>query len=225
VLQTVVFPVIDSTLGSTPAGQMASLAAGFAIGFATPGGANRGGSAAHGGSSMPHISGFDGTVSHVKVPDVGAVRVKVPDVPSIHGKVPDMPGIKAPDAPVHAKVPDVPDVPTLHPASPELQGITKPYSNSRPPYGKGQVENVWNAHVDPTTGKVTDPSGALISWDRSLPRKGQWDMGHIPGQKYSETHGQYMKGEIDCAEFLKWYKDPVYYRPELPITNQSHKFE
>ena len=109
VLQTVVFPVIDSTLGSTPAGQMASLAAGFAIGFATPGGANRGGSAAHGGSPMPHISGFDGTVSHVKVPDVGAVRMKVPDVPPIHGKVPDMPGIKAPDAPAaHVATPDVP---------------------------------------------------------------------------------------------------------------------
>ena len=102
---------------------------------------------------------------------------------------------------------------------------TKPYANSRPSYGKTQVEDVWNAKVDPQTGKVLDPSGANITWDRTIPRKGQWDMGHIPGEKYSGIHGQYMRGEISQKDFLAWYKNPANYRPELPSTNRSHKFE
>lgn len=30
---------------------------------------------------------------------------------------------------------------------------------------------------------------------------GQWDMGHIPGQEYSNIHAQYMNGEISLDEF------------------------
>ena len=101
----------------------------------------------------------------------------------------------------------------------------KPYAKSRPSYGKDQVEQVWERAKDPITGKVYDPSGAEIIWDRSKPRNGQWDMGHIPEAKYSEVHQKYMNGEMSKEEFLNWYRDPANYRPELPSTNRSHKYE
>lgn len=74
-------------------------------------------------------------------------------------------------------------------------------------------------------GKVIDPTGKEITWDKTRKRAGQWDMGHIPGEKYSEKHRQYMSGEISKSEFLEWYRDPFNYRPELPSTNRGHKYE
>ena len=102
---------------------------------------------------------------------------------------------------------------------------TKPYATSRPNYGKDQVEMVWKNAKDPVTGKVYDPSGTEIIWDRSKPRKGQWDMGHLPEEKYSVKHREYMEGRMSKEDFLAWYRDPNNYRPELPSTNRSHKCE
>ncbi|MBO5615002.1 MAG: hypothetical protein J5932_02625 [Prevotella sp.] len=34
-----------------------------------------------------------------------------------------------------------------------------------------------------------------------------------------------MKGIITKEEFLKWYRNPLHYRPELPKNNRSHRFE
>ncbi|MDY5699652.1 MAG: GH-E family nuclease [Lachnospiraceae bacterium] len=104
-------------------------------------------------------------------------------------------------------------------------GTKKPYATSRPSYGKGQVEQVWENAKDPITGKVYDPSGVEITWDPTKPRNGQWDMGHIPGEKYSEMHQLYMDDVITKDEFLEWYRNPDNYRPELPSTNRSHKYE
>ncbi len=107
----------------------------------------------------------------------------------------------------------------------KLPNANKPYANSRPSYGKTQVEDVWNTHANPKTGRVTDPAGVEFSWDKSIPRRGQWDMGHIPGQKYADIHARYMSGEINSQEFLDWYRNPANYRPELPSTNRSRLFE
>ena len=60
---------------------------------------------------------------------------------------------------------------------------------------------------------------------RTKPRRGQWNMGHMPGQKYSEVHELYMNDVISKDEFLQWFKDEANYRPELPSTNRGHKFE
>ena len=99
-----------------------------------------------------------------------------------------------------------------------------PYMYSRPTYADGQVEAVWEAWKS-ADGKVYDPSGQEIIWDRSKPRKGQWDMGHIPGQKYSDMHTLFAMGALSRREFLDWYRNPANYRPELPKTNRSHKYE
>ncbi|MDY2608183.1 MAG: HNH/ENDO VII family nuclease, partial [Lachnospiraceae bacterium] len=104
-------------------------------------------------------------------------------------------------------------------------GVKKPYATSRPSYGKGQVEQVWENAKDPVTGKVYDPSGVEIIWDSTKPRNGQWDMGHIPGEKYSDMHQLYMDDVISKEEFLEWYRNPDNYRPELPSTNRSHNYE
>ena len=103
--------------------------------------------------------------------------------------------------------------------------MTKPYATSRPSYGKGQVEQVWENAKDPVTGKVYDPSGIEITWDLTKPRNGQWDMGHIPGEKYSQMHQLYMDDVISKEEFLEWYRNPANYRPELPRTNRSRRYE
>ncbi|TFJ46866.1 hypothetical protein CKN80_03775 [Carnobacterium divergens] len=101
----------------------------------------------------------------------------------------------------------------------------KPYMNSRPSYGKNQVNDVWNAAKDPLTNNVYDPTGEVIPWDLSKPRNGQWDMGHIPGQKYSDIHELYVRDIINKQEFLEWYRNPNNYRPELPSTNRGHQYE
>ena len=100
-----------------------------------------------------------------------------------------------------------------------------PYWNSRPKYAAGQEEQVWQNAQEENDGNVYDPSGERISWDRTKPRKGQWDMGHLPGQKYSDKHKDYLENKLSKEEFLKWYRDPLNYRPELPKTNRGHKYE
>jgi len=101
----------------------------------------------------------------------------------------------------------------------------KTYSTSRPSYAPGQIEAVWELALQRGGGKVYDPSGVEITWDRSRPRNGQWDMGHIPEEKYSVKHKEYMDGLITKEEFVAWYRDPNNYRPELPSTNRGHKYE
>ena len=101
----------------------------------------------------------------------------------------------------------------------------KPYATSRPSYAEGQIEQVWENAKDPITGKVYDPSGVEITWDPTKPRNGQWDMGHMPDAKYSVMHQLYMDDLMSLEDFLAWYRNPANYRPELPSTNRSHKYE
>ncbi|MDR4892723.1 MULTISPECIES: DUF6443 domain-containing protein [unclassified Chryseobacterium] len=105
----------------------------------------------------------------------------------------------------------------------EAKVAKKPYSKSRPSYGKGQVDEVWeSAKKD---GKVHDPNtGEELTWDKAIkPRS--WDMGHLPGQEYRTLHEKYMSGKITKEEFLKEYKNPKNYQPESKSANRSHKYE
>ena len=104
------------------------------------------------------------------------------------------------------------------------QKDTRPYLKNRPAYGKNQEQTVYDNGRN-IFGNVYDPSGAKVPWDPSKPRKGQWDMGHIPGQKYSVVHSKYVIEMMTPKEFVQWYRDPKNYRPELPSTNRSHKYE
>ena len=108
--------------------------------------------------------------------------------------------------------------------SPEGKRDKRPYLRHRPSFGKNQ-EQIMYENGKNIFGNVYDPSGAKVPWDPSKPRKGQWDMGHIPGQKYSVVHARYVKEMMTPEEFAQWYRDPKNYRPELPSTNRSHKYE
>ena len=60
------------------------------------------------------------------------------------------------------------DTLSLHDALPICGSGNKPYTNSRPSYGKNQVNEVWENAKDPITGKVYDPSGVEITWDKDV---------------------------------------------------------
>ena len=101
--------------------------------------------------------------------------------------------------------------------------VKKPYSNNRPSYAKGQVEEVWERAKD-KDGIVRDPyTGEVLTWDKSKPRT--WDMGHIEGEEYRKMHKRYMDGEISKDDFLNWFRNPDNYQPQSQYSNRSHKFE
>ena len=101
----------------------------------------------------------------------------------------------------------------------------KRYASHRPWMPKKVICDVWERAKSRGNGKVFDPSGVEIAWDITQNRRGQWDMGHIPGQKYSDMHKLYMENKISEEQFVAWYQNPDNYRPELPSTNRSHKYE
>ncbi|MGH4126308.1 MAG: HNH/ENDO VII family nuclease [Clostridium sp.] len=112
-------------------------------------------------------------------------------------------------------------------------GNSKAYSNSniRPKYADGQVEAVWENAKD-GNGRVFDPNiGKELFWDKSKPRTGQWDMGHLPGEEYNKLWNDYMEGKLDPdpiknkQKFLERYRDPNNYQPESINGNRSHKYE
>ena len=41
----------------------------------------------------------------------------------------------------------------------------------------------------------------------------------------TSTLEKYINDKISLEEFLEWYRNPAHYRPELPSTNRSHKYE
>jgi hypothetical protein len=103
----------------------------------------------------------------------------------------------------------------------------KPYANSRPGYGKNQVEDVWKqAEAKSPDGKVRDPNtGEELDWKREATRAGQWDMGHRSGEGYAELHARYMHGELSLKEFLEIYRNPANYQPEAVGANRSRQYE
>ncbi|MCF6347897.1 MAG: GH-E family nuclease [Flavobacteriaceae bacterium] len=103
--------------------------------------------------------------------------------------------------------------------------IAKPYTKSRPSYGKNQVDEVFE-NAKQADGNIYDPNtGELIPWDKTKPRNGQWDMGHNRGKEYRKYHKDYMDGKITKEEFLEIHRNPSHYQPELPGPNRSHKYE
>ena len=60
-------------------------------------------------------------------------------------------------------------------------------------------------------------------WDKSKSRNGQWDMGHLPQEKWDKLRQQYIDGDISWEQVLERYNDPKNYRPEAPSSNRSGK--
>jgi hypothetical protein len=98
------------------------------------------------------------------------------------------------------------------------------WMTNRPKYRAGLVDDVWNAAKQPD-GKVYDPGGRELTWDKTKSRYDQWHMGHQPKKEYSKLVDELVEGKITEDEFLKKYNDPNNYRPEDPGENMNHSRE
>ena len=65
----------------------------------------------------------------------------------------------------------------------------------------------------------------LIEWAPGESRLGVWDMGHVPKQKYSTWHDDYMRGKMTTEEFVRKFQTEEYYQAEDPSRNRSHDDE
>lgn len=112
-------------------------------------------------------------------------------------------------------------------------GYPPKYWKSRLSHRKGQVETVWkNAKAD--TEKTFFKKDGIeyirgkngtVSWNKDIPRKGQWDMGHLKDQKYSDMYDFFIRGDISEEKFLEWYRDAGNYEPQTIPFNRGHKGE
>ena len=110
----------------------------------------------------------------------------------------------------------------------DKDGKRLPYANSRPGYGKGQVDEVWeNAKDENGEVWVLDKDGNLvkIEWQPGQARRDVWDMGHLPGEEYRKLRDDYLSGRISKEEFLRRYRDPDNYEVADPGRNRSHQDE
>ena len=110
----------------------------------------------------------------------------------------------------------------------DSKGNRLPYANSRPGYGKGQVDEVWENAKD-ANGDVwvvdKDGNRVKIDWNPGkTPRRDVWDMGHLPGEEYRKLrqNHHYMSGKISKEEFLRRYRDADNYEVAHPGRNRSH---
>lgn len=107
----------------------------------------------------------------------------------------------------------------------DVNGKRLPYANSRPSYGKKQVEEVWeNAKDGNGEVWVLDKNGdrVKIDWEPNQRRRHVWDMGHVPGQEYRKLRDDYLSGKMTKDEFLEEYRDVENYEVAHPGRNRSH---
>ena len=117
-------------------------------------------------------------------------------------------------------------------------GYPPKYWKGRPSYKEGQVETVWKNAKDDTEKiffkkdgieYIRDKNGT-VSWNKDIPRNGQWDMGHIvedinKPNIYAREYDKYLSGEITEDAFLEWYKEAGNYEPQTIPFNRGHKGE
>jgi len=90
----------------------------------------------------------------------------------------------------------------------------------RPSFRKGIIERVWEK-AKRKNGKVYDPdTGKVITWDKTKPRRGQWDMGHKEGREWWRQVRDFLSGKKTRKQLRDEYNDPSNYHPELPSSNR-----
>ena len=106
-------------------------------------------------------------------------------------------------------------------------GYPPKYWKGRPSYKEGQVETVWENKAHGKDYFINENS-ELITWNKDIPRNGQWDMGHIvedinKPNIYAREYDKYLSGEITEDTFLEWYRNAKNYEPQLPRYNRGLK--
>ena len=103
-------------------------------------------------------------------------------------------------------------------------GYPPKYWKNCPSFGKDQVKTV---RENKAHGKdyFINENSELITWNKDIPRNGQWDMGHLPDQKYSDMYDRFLSGKMSEQEFLEWYRTAENYEPQTIPFNRGHKGE
>ena len=100
-------------------------------------------------------------------------------------------------------------------------GTGKAYEDNRPSHKDDAINDTWNNNKD-VDGKVYDPeTGEEIPWSPGQPRQGVWSMGHKSHYEYRHLRKAYIEGRITKEQFLEYFNDPQYYRPETPATSSK----
>jgi hypothetical protein len=100
---------------------------------------------------------------------------------------------------------------------------TDPYGEQ--PVQKDMAEKVWKASMG-EDGRVFDPfTKQELFWDRNRDRTNQWQMGHLPGKSYKETHRKFMAGEISYKEFTAEVRNIGNYFAQEPGPNMGRLFD
>ena len=112
-------------------------------------------------------------------------------------------------------------------------GYPPKYWKSRPHHKEMQIKEVWeNAKKAPAKTffekdgikYIRDRKGIVV-WNKDIPRNGQWDMGHLEDQKYSDMYDRFLMEKMSEQEFLEWYRDAGNYEPQTIPFNRGHKGE
>jgi RHS repeat-associated protein len=104
------------------------------------------------------------------------------------------------------------------------ESLASKYAKTRPKFRNGVIEKVWKKALKEGNGIVTDPNtGDVLTWDKTKPRRGQWDMGHIKGNTYNKLVEDLKTGKINQQQFLDEYNNPDNYTPEDPSSNRSRR--
>ena len=83
-------------------------------------------------------------------------------------------------------------------------------------FRQGIRDEAWD-NATGADGEVRDPvTGKIMSKDDP------WDMGHKPGYEFAKHQASAAERGIPRQQFLDEYNDASHYRPELPMSNQSH---
>jgi RHS repeat-associated protein len=83
---------------------------------------------------------------------------------------------------------------------------------------KGFREQVWEM-AKGADGNVYDPNGRILKFNEP------WELGHTPANKFSDAQLRAAQEGWDRQTWIRYQNDPRIYRPELPSSNASHRFE
>ena len=96
-----------------------------------------------------------------------------------------------------------------------------------------QIKEVWenakkdqkNFYFSKNNTEYIRTEHGTVSWNRDIPRSGQWDMGHLEDQKYSDVYDRFLSGKMSEQEFLEWYRTAENNEPQTIPFNRGHKGE
>ena len=115
-------------------------------------------------------------------------------------------------------------------------GYPPKYWKSRPHHKEMQIKEVWenakkdqkNFYFSKNNTEYIRTEHGTVSWNKDIPRNGQWDMGHIvedinKPNIYAREYDKYLREEITEDAFLEWYRNAKNYEPQLPRYNRGLK--